>query len=92
MEAMEGDMSEGSEGLMLKIYADIQVIKNNQEEDRKTLYGNGHPGLIDRVQKLETEFSKMNEKRKWYREWLGWIFAAITFLASNAKSIIGAFR
>lgn len=92
MEAMEGDMSEGSEGLMLKIYADIQVIKNNQEEDRKTLYGNGKPGLIDRVIKLEQEFNKMQEKRKWYKEWLGWIFAAIVFLVGNASKIIGIFK
>ena len=85
-------MSDESESLILKIYADIQVIKNNQEEDRKTLYGNGKPGLIDRVLKLENEFSKMNEKRKWYREWLGWIFAAIAFLANYVPNIIKALR
>lgn len=85
-------MSEESEGLMLKIYADLQVIKNNLEDDRRVLYGNGKPGLIDRVQKLENEFSKMNEKRKWYKEWLGWIFAAIAFLANYVPNIIKALK
>lgn len=85
-------MSDDNETLIREIYADVREIKTKLERDYSALYGNGHPGLIDRVQKLENEFSKMNEKRKWYREWLGWIFAVITFIASNVRNIIGAFK
>ena len=85
-------MSEENETLIREIYADVREIKTKLDRDYAALYGNGHPGLIDRVQKLENEFSKMHEKRKWYREWLGWIFAAIAFFANYVPNIIGALK
>ena len=89
---MEKKMSEENETLIREIYADVREIKTKLDRDCAALYGNGHPGLIDRVQKLENEFSKMNEKRKWYREWLGWIFAAIAFFANYVPNIIKAIK
>lgn len=85
-------MTADNETLIREIYADVREIKTKLDRDYAALYGNGHPGLLDRVSNLEQEFKLMKDKRKWYREWLGWIFAAIVFLVGNASKIIGIFK
>lgn len=50
-------------------------IETMLESDFRALYGNGHPGLLDRVQCLEQEVNLLKNKSKWYKDWLGWIIA-----------------
>lgn len=63
--------------LLMEIRGDIQVIKRDLGEDYKVLHGNGHDGLITRVERLERAAAARNSNLRLVREWLGWIFAAL---------------
>ena len=56
-------------------------IETKLDNDGKAIYGNGHPGLLDRMVKLEQEIALLKSKGKWYREWLGWIVATALAVA-----------
>lgn len=40
--------------MLTKMAEDIAAIKNTVADDHKSLFGNGQPGLIERMAKLET--------------------------------------
>ena len=47
-------MTEGErDNLLLRISNDLEVIKAKFEDDHRAIRGNGQPGLLDRVTRLE---------------------------------------
>ena len=50
-------------------------IETKLDNDFRAIHGNGHPGLLDRVAKLEEDIHLLQSKGRWYRDWLGWIVA-----------------
>ena len=41
--------------LLIRIDERLKTIDERLDNSERTLYGNGHPGLVERVQKLENE-------------------------------------
>ena len=73
MAAMENN---DTNSLIREIYAEVREIKTKLESDYRALYGNGHPGLLDRVSKLALELEKLLARTRWYKEWggrIGWL-------------------
>ena len=56
-------------------------IETKLDNDGKAIYGNGHPGLLDRMVKLEQEIALLKSKDKWCHKWLGWILATALAVA-----------
>ena len=50
-------------------------IESYLENDSKALYGNGKPGLLDRVSQLETQVKLTSSRQSWVRDSLGWLIA-----------------
>ena len=61
-------------------------IETKLDADFRTLHGNGHPGLLDRVDELEKEMSALNSRKVWIKEWLGWIFALANLIVLYLKA------
>ena len=82
------DMQNDTETLVRQIYADIQVIKNNLENDYKAIHGNGKPGLLADVSELQKELAVIKAKQSWWGSAIaGWV-SVIAWLITTAVSII----
>lgn len=66
--------------LLMQISGDVKVIKRDLGEDYKVLHGNGHAGLIARVEALEHAEQARNTTWKNIREWIGWLLAVVNFV------------
>ena len=60
-------------------------IETKLDDDYHALHGNGQPGLLERVTKIETALNILQAKSKWYKDWLGWIVATGVAVASFLK-------
>lgn len=81
-------MENDTETLVRQIYADIQVIKNNLENDYKAIHGNGKPGLLADVAELQKELAVIKAKQSWWGSAIaGWL-SVIAFIITTIISII----
>lgn len=81
-------MTMGDAELLRQIYADIQVIKNNLENDYKAIHGNGKPGLLADVTELQKELAVIKAKQSWWGSAIaGWL-SVIAFIITTIISII----
>lgn len=62
-------------------------IENSLKNDMKALYGNGKPGLVDKVNDLEKRLEVMESKRNWVRDTI----AAAAWLATTLIAAYAAF-
>lgn len=62
-------------------------IENSLKNDMKALYGNGKPGLVDKVNDLEKRLEVMESKSNWVRD----IVTAAAWLATTAIAAYAAF-
>lgn len=61
------------DNLITEIHTDVQVMKSKLEHDFRALYGNGHPGLIDRVADIEKKLAVMNGSQHSVLQTLAWL-------------------
>lgn len=50
-------------------------IETKLDTDGRHLYGNGKPGLVDRITAVESDVAVLKAHRSWVRDWLGWLLA-----------------
>ena len=62
-------------------------IENSLKNDMKALYGNGKPGLVDKVGELEKRLSILESKSNW----IGDTIAAVAWLATTLIAGYAAF-
>lgn len=65
-------------GRLARIEADIQTMKLRLDNDFRSLYGNGHPGLIDRHADLEKRLASHLASGAGASSLIHWIVAAAT--------------
>lgn len=74
--------------VVLQIQADITVIKSQQKETNRRLFGNGQPGELDkldgRLKTLELRDAKEEGEKNSNRRWSGFISAAVSTLITWA--------
>lgn len=63
--------------LLVRIDERLEFIKGALARDYKCLHGNGQPGLIERVQKLEDYHANENGFFKKYGGFVAWLIAII---------------
>lgn len=74
--------------LLRQIYADVQVIKNNLENDYKAIHGNGKPGLLADMEYVKRELCLLKAKQSWWGSALaGWL-SILAWLVSTAMAFI----
>lgn len=50
-------------------------IETKLDNDYRVLNGNGHPGLIARVEGVERDVVVIKAKNTTFKEWMGWLIA-----------------
>lgn len=61
------------DALLVRIDEQIEEINKALERDYHALHGNGHPGLVSRVQKLEDWQEQAESFKQKYGSVIGWI-------------------
>lgn len=74
--------------LLRQIYADIQVIKNNLENDYKAIHGNGKPGLLSDMEDAKREICLIKARQSWWGSAIaGWV-SVIAWLVSTSIAFV----
>ena len=63
-------------------------IETKLDNDGMHLYGNGKPGLVDRISKVEADVEVIKAHRSWVKDWLGWLCAGGLTAKEIAQAII----
>ena len=71
--------------LLVRIDERLKSIDGALARDYKCLHGNGQPGLIERVQKLEDYHANENGFFKKYGGFVGWVIAMSIAVYSAVK-------
>lgn len=66
------------DNLIIKIASDVEVIKHDLANDFRELHGNGKPGLIEKVQNLETQFQLMRQSRSAWKTALHYVLSILS--------------
>lgn len=78
----------GDAELLRQIYADIQVIKSNLENDYKALHGNGKPGLLADMEDAKRKICLLEARQSWWGSAIaGWI-SVIAWLVSTGVAFV----
>lgn len=59
--------------MLMEMHAEIKVISTTLEKQDKALYGNGQPGVIEKVQKLQDWHDHAESFKAKYGSVIGWI-------------------
>ena len=79
------------EELLLQVSKDISEIKTKISAINKALWGNGHPGLVEKVNDLEQRMASMEAENKGRRHsWalIGGIAAFVISTLVNVASMV----
>lgn len=63
---------------IIKIAQDVEVIKHDLANDFRELHGNGKPGLIEKVQVLETQMQLLKQSQSTWRTMLHYIASILS--------------
>ena len=78
-------MTDSEKELLIRIDERTKDIQEALARDYKTLHGNGNPGLLERVQKLENLHQNENTMFKKYGAVIAWIITTIIAVYSAIK-------
>ena len=63
---------------IIKIAQDVEVIKHDLANDFRELHGNGKPGLIEKVQVLETQVQLLKQSQAGWKQLLHYIASILS--------------
>ena len=64
--------------LILQIASDVEVIKHDLANDFRELHGNGKPGLIEKVQNLETQIQLIKQSQAGWKQLLHYVASILS--------------